>query len=318
MAFEVTLSTMSSNEVTVIYATSDGTALAGSDYEASSGTLTFPARSTASQTIRVPVLDDAADEAEAETFTLTLSAAQGAMLASGEDTLAVTGTIDDDDPAPELSIADATLEEADADLQLTVSLRNAAAPELGSGRPVTVAYTVADVTAEAGTDYTPVAAGTLTFAPGETGKTIAVPVLDDDLNEADETFTVSLSAPADPSTPLNATLADPAATGTITDDDALTVAVTAAADVVAEGEQARFPVTVRGGTSTVAVAVTYTVGGTATAGEDYTAPSGTLTLAAGAAGRHHRHRHHVRRGRGPRRDAGSDAERGEHGGHGDL
>ena len=398
VAFEVTLSTMSSNEVTVIYATSDGTALAGRDYAATSGTLTFPARSTASQTIRVPVIDDAADEAEAETFTLTLSAAQGAILAGGQDTLAVTGTIDDDDDpevtasfgaatysvvegaavsvtvtlspdperevtipltvtpdggttsadyggvpasvvfasgdtersftvsatddqvddagkrvilsfddddlpervtagtidtsvvsiddndvAPELSIADATLEEADADLQLTVSLHNAAAPELGSGRPVTVAYTVADVTAEAGTDYTPVAAGTLTFAPGETGKTIAVPVLDDDLNEADETLTVTLSPPADPATPLHATLTDATATATITDDDTLTAAVTAATPAVTEGDQAPFPVALTGGTSTAPVAVTYTIGGSATPGDDYTVPSGTLTLAAGAA-----------------------------------
>ena len=71
-----------------------------------------------------------------------------------------------------------------------------------------------------------------------------------------------------------------AATGTITDDDALTVAVTAGAETVVEGNDATFPVAVTGGTSTAPVAVSYTVGGTATAGTDYTAPSGTLTLGA--------------------------------------
>ena len=194
-------------------------------------------------------------------------------------------SIDDNDVEPELSIADATLEEADADLQLTVSLHNAAAPELGSGRPVTVAYAVTAATAEAGTDYTPVAAGTLAFSPGETGKTIAVTVLEDDLNEADETFTVTLSAPADTATPLHATLTDATATATatITDDDALTAAVTAATPAVTEGDQAPFPVALTGGTSTAPVAVTYTIGGSATPGDDYTVPSGTLTLAAGAA-----------------------------------
>ena len=281
VAFAVTLSTASSDLVTVIYATSDGTALAGSDYAASSGVLTFPALSTASQTIPVPVVDDDYDEAETETFTLTLSAAVAATLPGGQDTLAVTGTIADNDGVPELSIADASLEEADADLEFAVSLRNEAAPELGSGRTVTVAYAVAAGTAAAGSDYTAVAAGTLTFAAGQIGKTIAVPVREDSYNEAAETLTVSLSAPADPATPLNATLADAAATGTITDDDALRVAVTAAASVVAEGDEARFPVELTGGTSTAAVAVTYTVGGTATAA-DYTAPSGTLTLVAGA------------------------------------
>ena len=100
MEFEVTLSTASSNEITVDYATSDGTAAAGSDYTDTSGTLTFPANSVASQTIRVPVTDDAEDESEEETFTLTLSEAMHATLAGGDNTLAVTGTItDNDDPA---------------------------------------------------------------------------------------------------------------------------------------------------------------------------------------------------------------------------
>ena len=103
----MTLSAASSDEVTVAYATSDGTATGGDDYTAASGTLTFPAGSTASQSVTVTVIDDAVDEAEEETFTLTLSGAVNATLPRrGNATLAATGTIvDDDDPQVTVSFA---------------------------------------------------------------------------------------------------------------------------------------------------------------------------------------------------------------------
>ena len=70
VVFEVTISYAGTSDVLVDYATSNGTALAGSDYTATSGTLTFPQGSTSSQEIRVPVTDDEVDEAEDEAFTL--------------------------------------------------------------------------------------------------------------------------------------------------------------------------------------------------------------------------------------------------------
>ena len=78
------------------------------------------------------------------------------------------------------------------------------------------------------------------------------------------------------------------AQGTITDNDGLTAAVTAVETSrptsVDEGETAEFEVALTGGTSTAAVLVTYTVGGTATSGDDYTAPTDlTLTIATGDA-----------------------------------
>ena len=90
--FAVTLDKASAGAVTVDYATADGTATAGADYTATSGTLTFAAGETA-KTVSVPVLDDAIDEGS-ETFTLTLSNATGARIADGE----ATGTIANDDP----------------------------------------------------------------------------------------------------------------------------------------------------------------------------------------------------------------------------
>ena len=99
LAFAVTLSRAPSSTVTVDYATSDGTAAAGSDYTATSGTLTFAAGETA-KTVPVPVLDDDHDEGS-ETLTLTLSNPSGAYLADGS----ATGTITNTDHMPQAWIA---------------------------------------------------------------------------------------------------------------------------------------------------------------------------------------------------------------------
>ena len=112
LVFRVTLSRLSSSEVTVDYATSDGSgsadARAGSDYTAASGTLTFSAGSTAAQQIVVDITDDTEDEEEEETFRLTLRNARHASLAGGGSTLQVLGTIrDDDDPEVEVSFGSA-------------------------------------------------------------------------------------------------------------------------------------------------------------------------------------------------------------------
>ena len=97
--FAVTLDRSSTGTVTVEYATSDGTATAGDDYTATSGTLTF-APGDREKTIAVPVLDDANDEGE-ETMTLRLSNASGANIADGE----ATGTITNSDPIQKMWLA---------------------------------------------------------------------------------------------------------------------------------------------------------------------------------------------------------------------
>ena len=97
--FVVTLNRAASGTVTVDYATSDGTATAGADYTAASGTLSFAAGET-SKTVSVPVVNDAHDEGS-ETMTLTLSNATGAVIGDGE----ATGTITNDDPMPQAWIS---------------------------------------------------------------------------------------------------------------------------------------------------------------------------------------------------------------------
>ena len=99
LAFVVTLSRAASGTLTVDYATSDGTATAGTDYTAASGTLTFTAGDR-SKTISVAVLDDSHDEGE-ETLTLRLSNPSGGRLTDGE----ATGTIENRDPLPKAFMA---------------------------------------------------------------------------------------------------------------------------------------------------------------------------------------------------------------------
>ena len=108
-----------------------------------------------------------------------------------------------------VSVADARAEEGtDETLDFAVTLSRAASAT------VAVAYTTADGTATAGADYT-ARKGQLTFAPGETVKTVAVPVLDDAHDEGEETLTLRLSAAS------GAVLADGTATGTIVNSDKL-------------------------------------------------------------------------------------------------
>ena len=106
-----------------------------------------------------------------------------------------------------LTVADARVDEAaDAVLDFAVTLSRA------SSGTVAVAYATADGSATAGSDYT-ATAGTLTFAPGETAKTVTVAVLDDAHDEGEETLTLRLSAAT------GAVIADGEATGTIKNTD---------------------------------------------------------------------------------------------------
>ena len=95
----MTLDRALSGPVTVDYATTDGTAMAGEDYAAASGTLELAAGET-SKTIEVTVHADTEDEGE-ETLTLSLTNAVGARIEDGE----ATGTIQDQDPLPQAWLA---------------------------------------------------------------------------------------------------------------------------------------------------------------------------------------------------------------------
>ena len=200
MVFSVKLNAPSALPVTVNYATSDGTAAAGEDYTASDGSLSFMPGDT-ERTINVLLQEDTTHEGD-ETFVLTLSNPENAELAN----VAATGTIADNDDMPELMVADARASEDAGVMVFSVKLN---AP---SALPVTVNYATSDGTAAAGEDYT-ASDGSLSFMPGDTGRTIRVLLQEDEIFEGDETFVLTLS------NPVNADLADDAATGTIVNDD---------------------------------------------------------------------------------------------------
>ena len=267
--FEVRLGAASEREVTVAYATSDDTAEQPGDYASASGTLTFGAGDRV-KTITVTTEDDALDEADEETFKVTLSGAVNATLTGGGSTLEVTGTITDNEGVPELELSDVTVTEG-TDAEFEVRLGAA------SEREVTVAYATTDDTAEQPGDYAS-ASGTLTFGAGDRVKTITVTTEDDELDEADEeTFKVTLSGA------VNATLTGGGSTlevtGTITDNEG--VPELELSDVtVTEGTDAEFEVRL-GAASEREVTVTYaTSDDTAEQPGDYASASGTLTFGA--------------------------------------
>ena len=268
----VSLSAAASKVVSVNYATTNGTALSGSDYTASTGTLTFAIGET-SKTFTVPVLGDTTVEAN-ETFTISLTSPSNATLSAAASAVV---TLSNDD-VPSIAIANVSVAEGNVGNTANVTVTLSAA----STQDISVNYTTADGTASNGSDYS-ATVGSLLFVAGETSKTISIPVLGDVNIESDENFTVALA------TPTNATLsANATATVTLTNDDQAvvlpTLSVTAASTVV-EGNTGSSTASVTvmlSARSSQTVSVNYaTTDGTATAGSDYTASTGTLSFAPG-------------------------------------
>jgi hypothetical protein len=209
--FIVSLSAPSSLTVTVNYATADHTAKAGIDYVATSGSLTFNPGET-SKTVPVQVFQSA--PGPSKDIFVTLTNPTNATLAKG----AGIGTIIYSAPGSlTLYIDDPTLAEGNTGITLlgfTLSLSTA------SSSTVTVDYATANGTATAGTDYT-ATSGTVTFFPGQTTRSILVPMLGNTTVEPNKTLFVNLTNPS-----AGATIAKNQGTGTILNDDPATAAAT--------------------------------------------------------------------------------------------
>ena len=182
LVFEVRLSLATSNEATVNYATSNGTAIQGTDYTQTNGRLTFPPDNTTPQEIRVPIINDDEDDAiEEKTFSLTLSGASNAILAGGVTTLRVTGTITDDDPEVEVSFGQGSYTAREGGTSATVQVRLSADPE----RTVTISLTTTNQSGATPGDYSGVPQN-VTFNTGQISQTFTVTAEDDALDEEDE------------------------------------------------------------------------------------------------------------------------------------
>ncbi|MFN6441614.1 MAG: Calx-beta domain-containing protein [Nostoc sp. DedSLP01] len=273
--FTIALSHSSSQQVTVNYNTSNGTAqIADFDYNFASGTIIFNPGET-SKVISIGVIGDKKFETD-ETFAVNLLGATNASIA---DNLGV-GTIINDDNQPTISISDVSVNEGNtgttSNANFTITLSNP------SYQQVTVNYNTSDGTAEvADSDYNS-DLGTITFNPGEISKTISIDIIGDDNFENDEIFSVNLLGAT------NATIADSLGIATILDDDSNLFPTLKISDVfVNEGNtgattNANFTVTLSEASSDQVTVNYNTSDGTAqVADSDYNSASGTIIFTPG-------------------------------------
>ena len=176
----IKLGATAERDTTVDYATSDGTAAAGSDYTETSGTFTIRAGYNAGY-LDIPTTFDTEYESD-ETFTLTLSNPVRATLGTSSATITITNV------KPSLDFPSETIivNETDGEASIPVNLSYAV------DRDVSFDYSLSDTTTTAGSDYTAVT-GTVTISQGDTVGYIAVPIIDDTLYENYEYFNVNIS-----------------------------------------------------------------------------------------------------------------------------
>ena len=208
--FELVLSKATTESFSVAYGSGGGTATAGSDYVASTGSLSFAAGQT-TQRVAVSLIDDTAAE-NAELFNLTL----GSLSGSGASQVVVADKVGtafiggNDQPAlstPTLSVADVLVSEADGYAEFVVRLN---APATAN---VAVQYATESGTASSSYDYVGLS-GTLNFAPGVTTQTVRVALRDDTTAETAESMFLKLYNPS-----ANVKLANDRAQATLVDDD---------------------------------------------------------------------------------------------------
>jgi subtilisin-like proprotein convertase family protein len=271
--FTVYLSNSSSQQITVNYSTADGTAKAGVDYTAKTGTLIFAPNSTTPQTFTVNTIGDQLQDGNL-TFSVNLSAPTNAVVARPQG----TGTILDTNGLG-ISVGDAVVQEGNSGSPVatfTIYL-NAL-----SQNPVQVQYATQDGTgpngAHAGTDYLAVF-NTATIAAGSYSTTVNVPIIPNTIAQPNRFFFFNLSSPA------GGALLRAQGVGTIIDDDAqpaISVSDANVADPASGTATANFTVTLSAPTTSTVTVQYATADGTAVGGTDYTAiPTTTLTFLPG-------------------------------------
>jgi Ca2+-binding RTX toxin-like protein len=212
LVYTFTRSGVTTNALTVNY-TLGGTATLNTDYTrtGTTNTVTFAANSSTATVTVDPTADTTVEPNE--TVILTVAAGTGYTVGTPN---AATGTITDDDSTvtSQLSINDITVVEGqNNNAILTVTVNNP------NPQQITVNYTTAPIDATANVDYTS-QTGTLTIAPNTSTASISIPILNDNLNEPDEVFTVTLS------NPVNATINPDEAIGQVIITDTLQSAIT--------------------------------------------------------------------------------------------
>ena len=289
MTFTLTLSAAAENPVRVEAFTQSGAATAsdrvtetslGRDFEGKTEYVVFEPGET-EQSFTVTLVDDDIDESS-EDFTVKLSRPSSNVWVTDAS---ATGTIlDNDDPMEAQISRQVKRVEEDRNGPVVFAVELVHDDTGGSERDTRLFWEVTAGTATEGEDYAKPYSeqrGTLDIPVGHLTAAIEVDLIDDDLLEqALETFTVELVEGR------RLELADNEGRRkvriSIRDDEQLTAAISPVTDSVAEGDNAVFEVRLSGGVTTEPTVLEYTVAGTATSGDDYTAPDGMLTIAAGS------------------------------------
>jgi hypothetical protein len=272
--FTVTLSKASAETVAVSAISYNGSARSPGDYTSTGSRLTFEPGQI-SKTFVVPVQGDLMDEIN-EIFYAVLSSPTNCSIGTGRG----VGTINDNDATPSITIDNISVKEYNAG-QTTAALRLSLSA--ASGKAVSVSYATANGTtnpATGGSDYVAVAPTVITFNVGNRYAYARVLINGDVLNEKDETFLVNLT------NPVNATIADNQAIGTILNDDSAPALLINDVEIT-EGDSGTknltFTVTLSKA-SGQNITVNYaTADGIARSTSDYVAKNGTLTFAPGSA-----------------------------------
>ena len=291
-SFTVTLSKTVTADVTVAWSATAVTASASDFSSTSSGTVTFTANSAANatQTITIATINDMLSEGE-ETFSVALGEDTGdeadkvwvkSTAASAEATIA------ESDPITVSISGPSSVDEGDVTTAYTVSLSPSGVTPT---EDLTVNYATSNGTAIAGSDYTS-ASGTLTFSSGSTAdKTFTVQTTEDNIDEPNEDFAVSISSPSGGGGSAPSLGTSSSTTTTITDDDNAPtgIALSASPSTLGEDDNATsitVTATLQGGTTrnSPTVVTIQTLSGSATKDTDYSATTlANITIPAGAA-----------------------------------
>ncbi|WP_237487955.1 Calx-beta domain-containing protein [Hufsiella arboris] len=270
--FKFTLSNKVSTPTTVNF-TVTGTAISGSDYTSIGTSVVIPAN-TLSVDLDVPVLDDLISE-QTETVDLVMNTVTSNSKVTADPTSARVNITDNDGVTLELSGATTVNEDAGT-ITYTVKLAGTAGGTIQDA--VTVKTDIASGTADSGSDFDYVPE-TLTFPAGSaigTSRSFTVSIVNDDVLEGNEDFTVNIKDAVG-----IATIGNNSVTTVISDNDAASISI---ADVTVNENAgtATFTVKLTGNIQNAFDFDYATADGTALAGSDYTAKSGTLNFAGGS------------------------------------